>query len=1251
MSCLSATHDRWEFWIDVGGTFTDCIARQPDGTLRTHKLLSSGVYKGCVGAGSARECLVDAQRRGDPPDFFAGWRLTLLRPLGHGEEHLRGTAGLTHTPGERKLEAVRVLERDVPVSAFDPTRGRLRLGEPLGQQPRPGLLYELRCGEEAPVIGIRWLLGKRLSEPIGPVRVRLGTTRGTNALLEHKGATTAFVTTAGFGDVLRIGYQQRPRLFDLHIRKPTALYREVVELNERVSPKGEVLRGLEEKELRRKLRALRAAGLEVLAVCLLNSYRNPEHEQRVTRAAAELGFQHVSVSSHLSPLQRIVPRAETTVVNAYLTPVIGTYLERLCERIPDAALKMMTSAGSLVSSAAFVAKDSILSGPAAGVVGAAYVARTAGFDKAIGFDMGGTSTDVSRYDGQFERRYEMELEDRATGGSIRIAAPMLAIETVAAGGGSICAFDGVKPTVGPRSAGADPGPACYGGNGPLCVTDVNHFLGRIPRDFFPFPLDRSAVERRLDELIEQIVTATGRRYAPYELASGYVAIANAHMAAAIKKISIQRGYDPREYVLVSFGGAGGQHACAIARELGITRILVHPYAGVLSAYGIGMADVTRFAARDVGRPLNDATLAGLSPVFEELEGGLRREVEQEGVPPNQIGPGRRLLELRYQGQDTSITVEQPRDGNWRLAFVRQHRQLYGFTYRGRALEVFAARLEVTGRMPKPELPRPARSTRHHTPVRYAEVYFDRTVHRAPIYRRDDLGAGHHFDGPAIILEATGTIVVEPGWRAEMTARGDVLLTDQVACLPKPSVAASGRRHVASSYDPITLELFNNHFAAIAEQMGLTLQRTALSTNVKERRDFSCAIYDAGGDLVAHAPHIPVHIGAMGQCVKLLIEDLRRVDGAPGVRPGEVYVTNDPYRGGSHLPDVTVITPVFDEQGRDVLFYTANRAHHAEIGGIVPGSMPPHSSNLAEEGVTIPPMPLVVREAARSAARDSAARARFQVQDDELRRTLSSGPYPSRAVSDNLGDVHAQVAANQCGVLLLRSMVARYGLPTVQAYMGHIRQAAETKMRNALRRLPDGENRFVDYLDDGSPIAVTISISGDAACVDFTGTAPVHSGNLNATPAIVASAVLYCFRCLIDEDIPLNAGVLAPIKIVLPEGLLNPPAHEDPRRRAALAGGNVETSQRIVDCVFGALGVVAASQGTMNNLAFGNERFGYYETIAGGAGAGPTFDGADAVHTHMTNTRLTDPEVLEERYPVRLRRFAIRRGSGGAGLHR
>ena len=1208
----------WSFWIDVGGTFTDCLARNPNGVVHTHKLLSTGEYRGLVGAGSNRTRIVDPQRRGDPQGFFdagrddeIGYRLTLRRPDRQGR--------------------VQVLDQQA-IRQFDAKEGCFWLDRPLAIDPTPDLAYAVTSGESAPLVGIRWLMGKRIGEPIGPVSVRLGTTRGTNALLERQGAPTALVTTAGFGDVLRIGYQNRPRLFDLHIRLPAPLYDVVVEVAERLDAEGRVLVPLEPDAVRERLAPLRATGIRSLAVCLMHAYRNDVHERCIERVARELGFEQISISSRVSPLPRIVPRGDTTVVDAYLTPVIRDYLDAMRAAMPEATLKVMTSAGGLVDADVFVGKDSILSGPAGGVVGCAHAATQAGFARAIGFDMGGTSTDVSRFDGDFERRYEMQFNDADSDAGVRIVAPMLAIETVAAGGGSICRFDGALPRVGPKSAGADPGPACYGHGGPLTVTDVNLFLGKLLPDHFAFPLDRDAVVARLDELIASMQQA-GQVYSREALAEGFNRIANANMAAAIRKISIARGYDPRDYTLVSFGGAGGQHACAVARELGIRTVLLHPHAGVLSAYGIGMADVTRFAARHVGCRYDVDAVRALERVFVEMEAALRSDVLAEDVAPDRIQPPRRRLDLRYTGMAHVITVERGEDDDYLTDFRDRFRRLFGFD-RDQPVEIVTARVELTARMPKPTTPRRPVHARRPQPIALTRTCFDGADHETPVHERDQLRPGDHFDGPAIITEKIGTIVVEPGWRAEMTALGDVLLTD--------SAGPARREAVETEVDLMTLELFNNHFASIAEQMGTTLQKTALSTNVKERLDFSCAIFTAAGDLVVNAPHIPVHLGAMSECVKCLIDD------AGAMQPGEVYVTNDPFRGGSHLPDVTVITPVFESAGREILFFTASRAHHAEIGGIMPGSMPPAATNLAQEGVLIRMLRLVADRTSAEAA---------------LRAQLSSGPHPSRAVDENIADVNAQVAANALGVRRLLAMVDRYGLAVVHAYMGHIQQAAERKVRRALRRRPAGRHTFSDSLENGAEIRVAVTLTHEGehaarAVVDFTGTDPVQPDNLNANSAIVSSAVMYCLRCLIDEDIPLNAGVLAPVTIVLPPGcLLNPPAHDDPTRCPAVGGGNVETSQRVVDVVFGALGIVAASQGTMNNLLFGRSDggdgsgFSYYETIGGGAGAGPTFDGADAVHTHMTNTRLTDPEILESRYPVRVCRFVIRRGSGGAGAHR
>lgn len=1220
------TDGAFEFWIDVGGTFTDCLCRDPGGAIRTHKLLSSGAYRGRVGPGSTAAAIVDPGRASDPEGFFTGFQLRLLAPAGESDER-----------GEERI-----------IVRFDPATRTLVLDRPLARAPHVGIGYELIALDSstplpAPVVGIRWLLGRWLADPVGPVAVRLGTTRGTNALLERQGARTALVTTRGFGDVLRIAQQNRPKLFDLEIRRPSELYEAVVELDERLDANGNVLRALDEARVRACLEPLLARGIESLAVCLLHGYRSDIHEELVERVARELGFGQISLSARVAPLLRIVPRGDTTVVDAYLTPIIRSYVAEIRSHLPEARIKLMTSAGGLVEADRFVGKDSVLSGPAGGVVGMAHIARAARFSKAIGFDMGGTSTDVSRYDGTFERRYLMEVNDPGSDTGVRIVAPMLAIETVAAGGGSVAWFDGQKPRVGPRSAGSDPGPACYGRGGPLTVTDVNLLLGRILPEEFAFPLDRRAAAGRLEELLQEIRQGTGQALTREELAYGLVRIANATMAAAIKTISLAKGHDVRDYVLVTFGGAGAQHACALAAELGIRKVLLHPYAGILSAFGIGMADVQRFGERHVGQILSDEVLASLEPAVRAMELTLAAQVRDEGIPSERIAAGVLSLDLRYLGQDATINIARPADGDFRAEFERRHRRLYGFHFPERRVEILSLRLEVTGHTEKPRFPEQERTATMPVPSKMTRTFLAGAWRQTAVYQRDRLVPGARLDGPAIILEPISTILVEPGWRAEMTETSDLILTHVGSDDPDAMQAAE---RATAGVDPIQLELMSRQFTAIAEQMGVTLRRTSVSTNVKERLDFSCALFTAAGELVVNAPHIPVHLGAMGETVKRLQRDI------PAMRPGDVYITNDPFRGGSHLPDVTVVTPVFDEAGRELLFFTGSRAHHAEIGGIVPGSMPPFSKSLAEEGVLIRAFRLVSGE--RSSER-------------ALRDLLASGPYPSRALEENIADINAQVAANATGARLLVELVQRHGLAEVVGYMGHIQRAAESKMRAALARLPAGEHRFTDSLDNGSVIAVTITIrhepdrkggQGGSAIVDFAGTGPVSPDNQNANPAIVRSAVLYCFRCLIDEDIPLNDGVLAPVTIRIPENcLINPHVDDDPARCPAVGGGNVETSQRIVDVLFGALGVVAASQGTMNNFLFGRAAsgsvggFGYYETIGGGAGAGPGFAGASAVHTHMTNTRITDAEVLETRYPARVEEFSIRRDSGGAGRFR
>jgi 5-oxoprolinase (ATP-hydrolysing) len=1180
----------WEFWIDVGGTFTDCLARSPDGRLLTRKVLSSGVTKGTVAASPTASAFLDGARNGDPDEFWRGYSATFAE-----------------TSGE-------ILHR-CQIASFDRRSGTFTLAHPPLDVLKSGTRYELSSGEDAPLLAIRLVLGLGLNEPLPPMVVKLGTTRGTNALLTRTGARTAFVTTRGFADVLRIANQDRPRLFDLEIKKPQPLFSTVAEIDERLDAFGGVLRAPTSAQVRETLARLRDDGVESLAICLLHAFANSAHEELVEQVAREVGFVEISTSSKLSPLIKIVSRGDTTVVDAYLNPVLRAYVERLNRALGAGRLKLMTSAGGLVDAARFVGKDSILSGPAGGVIGFSRVAQRAGFDRSIGFDMGGTSTDVSRFAGEYEREFEVQKA------GVRIVAPMLAVETVAAGGGSICDFDGVKLVVGPASAGAEPGPACYGRGGPFTITDANLILGKLPPERFPFSLDRDAAETRARDLCRRIAQApTGRQLSVTELAQGFIDVANANMARAIHRISVAKGYDPANYVLVAFGGAGGQHACAVARELGIRKILISPHAGVLSAYGIGLADARRYGERSVLKPYSPQTLADLEPIWRRLEAIARSEVLADGVSAQHIAPPLRSLDMRYRGVEATLNVSLPADGDFARRYEELYEQLYGYRHTGREIEVAAARVEVVGALPAPEelvsqvVPRRPRASAA------TDVIFASQTHQTPVFLREDLQPGDELDGPAIVCEPTSTVVVDPGFRASILARGELLLTDA----QRSQVAA-----ISTDVDPIQLEIFNNLFASIAEQMGTTLERTAISTNVKERRDFSCAIFSASGHLVVNAPHIPVHLGAMGETVKHILSEVGDIS------PGDVFVTNDPYRGGSHLPDVTVITPVHDPRTGALLFATASRAHHAEIGGIVPGSMPPFSRVLGEEGVLISDFKLVDRSRSR---------------EDELRQLLLSGPHPTRNVHDNLTDVAAQVAANTIGANQLLRLVERYSLPVVAAYMDHIQQAAAQKMRSALSHIPDGTYSHTDHLDDGTPICVGITKTGDHAVVDFTGTGPVLATNLNANRAIVTAAVLYVFRCLINEDIPLNGGVLEPVQIVLPPCLLNPTPAVDPAMSPAVVGGNVETSQRVVDTLLGALQAAAASQGTMNNLTFGDASFGYYETICGGSGATANANGADAVHTHMTNTRLTDPEVIERRYPVRVREFCIRRGSGGNGEH-
>jgi 5-oxoprolinase (ATP-hydrolysing) len=1079
----------------------------------------------------------------------------------------------------------------------------------IGCDPRSGALRVLKVlsSDRAPLIGIRALLGLAPDAPIPECDVRMGTTLATNALLERRGVDCALVITRGFRDLLEIGTQARPHIFELQIRKPGLLYREVIEVDARLDAAGNVLERPDPAELQRQLRALRARGLTSLAVVVLHAHRNPELEREIGALAREAGFRHVALSHEVVAEIGMLARGDTACVDAYLTPLVRDYLRALREELPG-SLAIMQSSGGLTGAERFRGPAAVLSGPAGGVVAVARVARQLGLEQVIGFDMGGTSTDVSRFGGEFERVYETETA------GVRLRAPMLAIHTVAAGGGSLCRFDGHRLTVGPQSAGAVPGPLCYGmpEARELTLTDVDLALGRLAPDRFPFPLQPQRVERALEELAGQL-RAAGHARTPDELAAGLAEIADASMAEAIRAVSIARGHDVREHALVVFGGAGGQHACAVARRLGMRRIVFHPLAGVLSAYGMGLADASWSGEQDLGGLGLDALGPPLTRALEALEARGRSALAEEGHSADRVRVIGRV-DLRYRGTEAALAIEVQRGADLRAAFESAHRQRFGYLRPAAPIEGAVARVEVIARQPPlPDPERPA-APRAPIPLRGVRMFSAGRFHcDVPVYAREDLSPSHPLRGPALVLEDTGAIALDRGFELRIDAHGCILLEDLEGAPEKEAIGAA--------LDPVQLEILSNHFRAIAEQMGGVLRRTAFSTNIRERLDFSCALFERDGSLVANAPHIPVHLGAMSESVRAILT------AHPHPEPGDVFATNDPAAGGSHLPDVTVVTPIHDSAG-ELRFFVASRGHHADIGGITPGSMPPFSRSLEEEGVVLRALRIV-----------SAGR----FDREAVLGALSGARHPARNPHENLADLEAQIAANAAGERGVRELVARYGYETVCAYMGHARRNAAAKVAAEIARLPRGVQRFSDALDDGTPVAVELRVENGGMAIDFAGTGAQVEGNLNAPRAVALSAVIYALRALVGEDIPLNSGCLDPVDVRIPAGSLL-----DPAPGAAVCGGNVETSQRVVDVLLAAMGRLAACQGTMNNLTFGNERFGYYETLGGGAGAGPGFDGASGVHTHMTNTRITDPEVLEFRFPVRVCQFSLRRGSGGAG---
>ena len=1128
---------RWQFWIDRGGTFTDVVARRPDGSLITHKLLSENPSRYPDAALAAIRELLDV----DPPD-------------------------------------------PIPVERID--------------------------------------------------AVRMGTTVATNALLERTGERTALVTTRGFGDALRIGYQNRPRIFDRHIVLPELLYERVIEVDERVTAEGTVVRRPDLDALRPSLRAAYDDGIRAIAVVCLHSHLYPDHERAIGDVAGQVGFRQVSLSSEVSPLMKLVPRGDTAVVDAYLSPILRRYVDQVAGELPSARLLFMQSNGGLTEAHNFRGKDAILSGPAGGIVGMAALSRLAGFDKVIGFDMGGTSTDVSHYAGEYERVFNTQVA------GVRLRAPMLDIHTVAAGGGSILHFDGSRYRVGPDSAGAEPGPACYRRGGPLTVTDANVMLGRIQPTHFPQvfgvagdePLDADAVRRGFAALAAEI----GDGRTPEQVAEGFLAIAVANMANAIKKISVQKGRDITEYALTTFGGAGGQHACAVAESLGIRAVVIPPMAGVLSALGMGLAATTAMREQSVEARLESGLMDRLQALGRELDEDATAELLAEGAGAEQIEVVHRV-HLRYDGTDTALPVLLAEPADMAAEFEGAYRRTYSFLL-DRPLVVEALSVEAIARSQSTSADlatihsvRPGGLSQDQ--VDYVRMYTGGRWRDVPLYERGELSVDARVAGPAIIAEPNATTVVDDGWQASVSAHGH-LIVQRVA-------ASAERADVGTEADPVMLEIFNNLFMSIAEQMGARLESTAQSVNIKERLDFSCALFDPDGNLIANAPHMPVHLGSMGASVQEVI----RRRGAE-MKPGDVYAVNDPYHGGTHLPDVTVITPVFgrpavastttsrverEAERPEILFFVAARGHHAEIGGLTPGSMPAMSRNVHEEGVLFDNWLLVEN-------------GRFREQ--ETIKLLTSAPYPSRNPATNIADLRAQIAANEKGLEEVGKMIDHFGLDVVQAYMRHVQDNAEEAVRRVIDALHDGEYSY--DMDSGAVIKVQVSVdrASRSATIDFTGTSAQLDTNFNAPASVATAAVLYVFRTLVADDIPLNDGCLRPLRIVVPPGCMLAPEYP-----AAVVAGNVETSQAVTGALYAALGMQAEGSGTMNNVTFGNDRHQYYETVGSGSGAGDGFDGAPVVQTHMTNSRLTDPEVLEWRFPVFVDSFAIRRGSGGDGRWR
>jgi 5-oxoprolinase (ATP-hydrolysing) len=1175
----------YEIYVDTGGTFTDCLGKDPEGNWTRRKVLSNGSLRGVTESWIDRKTLVISENWDLEQDIIRGYQFQLLK---HKHE-------ISFIQCFDLEQNVLRLTKEVPKS--------------LCQQ---NMSFEIRSIEEAPVLGARLITNTPLDLDLPKLHMKLGSTRGTNALLERKGADVVLFVTKGFRDILEIGNQQRPDIFALEVVKREMLYWQVVEIEERIDGRGNVIIPLNTTDFEKKLLKARRKGFSCAAICLLNSFINPVHEIELAGLLRRRGVSDISVSTDLSPLIKYVNRTETATVNAYLNPVLRNYLDNVKKSIHNGRVHVMTSAGGLVREEHFSAKDSLLSGPAGGVVGAVTIGKRNGMDHIISFDMGGTSTDVSRYDGHYDYRYDLEV------GGAQIFSPALSIQTVAAGGGSLCYYDGFKLSVGPESAGANPGPACYGAGGPVTITDVNLLLGRLDPAAFGIPVFREEASQKLDKQINEVLKSSGKQYAREEILTGFHDIANEVMAGAIRKISIARGYDPADYVLMAFGGAGGMHACKIASLLGIQTVVVPADAGLLSAYGLANAVIERFAEKLVLRPYEEIK-SELGIWINELGRQAMADVKKEGVV-REISVRIKTVFLRFTGQDESLPIPWQEGEDLISLYREQYTRIYGHWTENREVEVESIRVVAAEQESGDEQVGLPDNTYNPEPAKSISSYCDGTWRNIPVFNREDLLAGARVSGHALLIDPYSTTVIEKDWEMIINHYGAAIINDR-------SPGRAGYKEEAVIRET-QLELFTNRFKFIAENMGAMLQRTSLSVNIKERLDFSCALVSPDGYLVANAPHIPVHLGSLGVCVRSLM-------GKIDMGPGDTIITNHPAYGGSHLPDITLVTPVFTA-GNELLGYVVNRAHHAELGGTRPASMPPDATSLEEEGVIIEPFHLV---------------SDGQVNWKGMREILVSGPWPSRAVEENIADLNAALAANLAGVGGVRELAVKHGSSQVIDYMQYLRDYAASRMRLVLGKIPDGRYEAEEMLDDNSILKAVIDISKDNCSIDFTGSSGVHPGNMNATYAIVNSVVIYVLRLLLNEPLPLNEGILEPVRIVLPESLLNPDFSKSRQECPAIVGGNVEVSQRLTDTLLKAFGVVACSQGTMNNLMIGNEGYSYYETICGGCGAGPGFNGAHGVHHHMTNTRITDPEILEHRYPLRLVEFSIRKRSGGRGAFR